>query len=333
MPRVSVLVLLAAALALGACRRVDGAKRTQQSGLADVVRETKPQGAARPAIGSLQRMPAQWRRLFTDDTHFQAMPRPSPGDWLAEHPEPGQTFEQFVAQLPNRPDETRKTIYLQPIGSFETGSSPDTAVLGDYAERFFALRAKLLPAVSWKGMAITERKNPFTRNRQLLATDILDELQRRLADDAFCLLGITMEDLYPADSWNFVFGQARLHDRVGVYSFARYDPAFGEEASGPDASHLVLRRSLKVMVHEIAHMFGLEHCIHYSCFVNGSNHLAESDARPQHACPVCLRKLQWSAGFDPLERYARLREFYLKHGFRQEAAWVNARLQSAAGAE
>lgn len=28
--------------------------------------------------------------------------------------------------------------------------------------------------------------------------------------DAFCIVGITMIDLYPKDSWNFVFGQASL---------------------------------------------------------------------------------------------------------------------------
>jgi hypothetical protein len=35
--------------------------------------------------------------------------------------------------------------------------------------------------------------------------------------------------------FNFVFGQASLNDRVGVYSFARYDPAFYgyTRAAGP----------------------------------------------------------------------------------------------------
>jgi archaemetzincin len=35
-----------------------------------------------------------------------------------------------------------------------------------------------------------------------------------------------MEDLYPDPAWNFVFGQASLRERVEVFSFARYDPAF-----------------------------------------------------------------------------------------------------------
>jgi hypothetical protein len=77
----------------------------------------------------------------------------------------------------------------------------------------------------------------------------------RLASDAFCILGITMEDLYPGASWNFVFGQA---------------PAFYGERQTRDCGALVLRRSCKVLAHETA----LAHCIYFNCLMNGSNHLA-----------------------------------------------------------
>jgi predicted Zn-dependent protease len=54
-----------------------------------------------------------------------------------------------------------------------------------------------------------------TWNRQLLTTNILALLKKKIPGDAFCLLGITMEDLYPDPSWNFVFGQARLQWILG----------------------------------------------------------------------------------------------------------------------
>jgi archaemetzincin len=135
-----------------------------------------------------------------------------------------------------------------------------------------------------------------------------------------------MEDLYPEPSWNFVFGQASLRERVGVYSFARYDPAFYHEPRSADHRSTLLRRSCKVLVHEMGHMFGLQHCIYFRCVFNGSNHLAESDARPLHECPVDLRKLQHSIGFDVARRYAGLVRFYRKVGFEDEAAWTRARL-------
>jgi archaemetzincin len=81
------------------------------------------------------------------------------------------------------------------------------------------------------------RTNPITSRRQILTRDVLRWLQGRLSKDAFCLLGITMEDLYSDPSWNFVFGEASFRERVGVYSFARYDPAFYGRAKDDVITH------------------------------------------------------------------------------------------------
>ena len=62
--------------------------------------------------------------------------------------------------------------------------------------------------------------------------------------------------------------------------------------------------------------------------MNGSNNLAESDSRPLHLCPVCLRKLQAVLGFDVLDRYRRLREFYRQVDFGEEGRWVAERLKA-----
>jgi archaemetzincin len=136
-----------------------------------------------------------------------------------------------------------------------------------------------------------------------------------------------MEDLYPAESWNFVFGYASLSERVGVYSFARYDPAFHGQPRGPKTNKLILRRGLKVMAHELGHMFGLEHCTYYSCVMNGTNHLEESDQKPLSLCPVCLRKLHHSIGFDPAERYRKLGSFYQEVGFEADVGWTERRIK------
>jgi archaemetzincin len=93
----------------------------------------------------------------------------------------------------------------------------------------------------------------------------------------------------------------------------------------------LLRRSCKVLAHEVAHMFGIAHCVFFNCLMNGSNHLAESDARPLHPCPVDLRKLQHSVGFDPEARYRRLLDFGRKVGFDDEPAWLEQRLRNTEG--
>jgi archaemetzincin len=80
-------------------------------------------------------------------------------------------------------------------------------------------------------------------------------------------------------------------------------------------------------------MFGLNHCIYYRCVINGFNHLEESDARPLHVCPVCLRKLHYSIGFDICDRYRKLYRFYQKVGLDEYSNWVSNRLSWILGAK
>jgi len=284
--------------------------------------------ARQQAIGPLERLPPAVRRLL-DPSGFEPMVVPGPSDWLAAHPEAGQTASQFLQSHPNFPDPTRRIIYLQPLEEFSAGG-PSLLRLKAFTEAFFSMAVRVLPVLPYGLGRITTRINSSTHQVQLLTTDILDLLKQRLAHDAYYLLGITLRDLYPDPQWNFVFGQASLHDRVGVYSFARYDPRFnGEDAPGREK--LILRRSCKVLAHETGHIFGIDHCIYFRCVMNGSNHLPEDDAKPMHLCPVDLRKLYESVRFDPVARYAHLRDFCHEVGFNDEAAWIEKQLAKANG--
>lgn len=63
---------------------------------------------------------------------------------------------------------------------------------------------------------------------------------------------------------------------------------------------------LKVVNHELCHTFGIRHCIHYTCLMNGSNGYNEAITKFGELCPVCVRKLQHNIGFDMSERYAAM---------------------------
>jgi archaemetzincin len=283
----------------------------------------------RAAVGDLTGLPPILRRAFLADmAEFAPIPKPGLHDWLAVHPEPGQTFEEFKAAYPNRPTDARRIIYLQPLGEFIADRSPPIEKLREFAAAFFSMEVKGLPPISPDASRFITRHNPNTGNLQILTGDVLDFLKARVPADAFCVLAITMEDLYPEPSWNFVFGQASLRDRVGVYSFARYDPVFYGEPRGADYKTLLLRRSCKVLAHETSHMFGLAHCTFFNCLMNGSNHLAESDRRPLHLCPVCLRKLQWSIGFDVVKRYEGMERVARADEFGNEADWLHCRIKT-----
>jgi archaemetzincin len=276
------------------------------------------------AIGNTADLSPALRRAFDPATHFTPMERPRPGDWLAEHRETPQPFDDYIASSPNLPNGQRRVIYLLPIGDFPSGT-PSMDSLAELVKAFFTLEVRLLPRVSAADVKARTRIHDVTHKRQLLAPDVLKWLVRRLPEDAYALMALTMDDLYPEDSWNFVFGMAALRERVGVQSFARYDAAFFGDPRPAGWQKLLLRRSISTLVHEISHMFGLSHCVYWECVIAGSNNQAEADRRPLHPCPVCLRKLHFALDFDPAEREAALAATLKKLGLDDEAAWSEHR--------
>ncbi len=195
------------------------------------------------AIGPMAGLPEILRLALDPGTDFDPLPAPERGDRLATHTESGQTFEEFMC---SRPDRTGNRIYLYPLGDIPPGGSFPVEFLREYAEAFFGMGTRVMKPKTGNDPWFTTRINPFTRKRQILSTDVLSYLKSLLPEDAFCLLAITMEDLYPDPAWNFVFGQASLRDRVGVFSYARYDPAFNGERRVAEDRDILLKRSCKV---------------------------------------------------------------------------------------
>lgn len=281
------------------------------------------------ALGPLDNEPSTLQRLLTPDADFAPIRTLEPGDWLSMHKEDGQPYGAYVTSSFNRPNATRKVIYLLPLGDFPEGKSPPLEDLRVYAEAFFQLSVKILPTAIIDKNKFRPRTNENTHKLQLHTLSILNHLKTQLPADAYCLLGITMEDLYPAKSWNYVFGQASLGERVGIYSFARYDPAFFGKERSKDYRQIILQRSCKVLAHETGHMFGLHHCIYFDCLMNGANNLDESDAQPQHLCPICLRKLHFNVQSNPVIRYGELNKFYKAHEWDDETRWTKHQLEKA----
>ena len=121
-------------------------------------------------------------------------------------------------------------------------------------------------------------------------------------------------DLWPGDL-NWVFGQASLTDRVGVWSLHRN----GDPRSGQAEFRLCLRRTLKTAVHETGHMLGIPHCAAWECCMNGSRNREESDRQPLEFCHECQAKIWWTCNADPLQRAQALFDFCQKWGLDKEA--------------
>lgn len=275
------------------------------------------------------------------DGDWEDLDPPQRGEWLEAMLDktPDQSFKSYVESRPNRPDRSRNVIYLQPICEpgdldappYPKGPWPSWTVLQAATEHFFApLTVKALPALSMTklGRRIPSRMGSWGVE-QFDAAMVLDALQPRVPSDAYGLMAVTMCDLYPKPEWNFVYGLARLTARVGIFSFVRHTPrgGLGEAWLGAQLLH----RSLKTLLHEIGHMFGLKHCTWYNCLMRGSNgEGVEHQVNHLYLCPVCLRKLHWNIGFDIPERYAGLLKVFEEHAahenFAHDCAFLQRRL-------
>ncbi len=244
-------------------------------------------------------------------------PTPKPGEWRHEHAEPGQTFEAYVRSRPTVPDEQRRVLAVQPIGSFSDTQRRVLEHTVAYMGRYFSLPTRLEAAMPLTMVPPTARRtHPTWGDKQVLTKWVLEEvLKPRVPKDAAALIAFTPSDLWPGDDWNFVFGQADLRARVGVWSVYRH----GDPSASDAAFKLALRRALKVAVHETGHMFSLEHCTAYRCVQAGINSLEEEDRAPLWLCPECVTKIVWATRADHVPRYRALAELTKELGLEEEA--------------
>jgi len=256
-------------------------------------------------------------------------------------------------------------IYLLPLGEFDGKHCVKFESLIEYAEKYLGIPDRQLPGVKlimegqqifWeedpklkpdsclrtskrsKKTELSTRYDAKTKHIQLRVDESLLKLRNLIPNDAICMIALTMFDLYGDETDLFVAGMAAGNHRVAIFSFYRYDPALTfsigdwyditEDSSmnTDDRKKLVMQRSCKLLVHEIGHLLGIDHCIYYDCCMNGSGHLTEDFRQPMHLCPVDLHKLQTLVGFDIVTRYQGLADFYKKNDMKDEFDWVTQRL-------
>lgn len=227
--------------------------------------------------------------------------------------------------------EQKRTIYLKPIGPMESRFAPDNfiEVLRDYVAAFYQLPCTVLGADDLASLPDDSRRIHDGKPQYKTGT-IISRVRESMPRDAYCVCAVTMVDLYPDDAWNFVFGQAAPPRRCGVFSFARKEPDFyGDqvhESMFQRAKVSFLIECLKTLTHELGHLMGISHCVFFNCLMNGSNHAAESEGRPELLCPVCLRKAHLVIGFDFKARYNQLRDVLSRVGS-DKVPWVISRIE------
>ncbi len=248
-----------------------------------------------------------------------------PGDWLSQHRERGQTFAKYLTESPVDARGKRRVIYIQPVSSFDKADQEVLDLTARFLSAFFCLPVKVLRGLPYSSIPKKARRiHPHWRDHQILTTYVLfNVLAPMLPDDAATLLALIPEDLWPGGGWNFVFGQASLRERVGVWSTYRNGDPIKER-------RLHLLRTFKIASHETGHIFSIRHCTAHECGMCGSNGRAESDGRPLTFCPGCQAKLLWATGCDPAIRYRALIRVCEEAGLQQVAAVYRKHLAAIA---
>ena len=321
-------------------------------------RKPKTDGENAISLRSAHRTLAPWLR----PDPFPPIPPEGEYDWPRGK---GQTFDDYVAANPSKPsapaDGTtyrransggikipgtvnkqrqgygRYKIYLQPLGDTDD-AFPDLSTLAAGCYAFFGLPTEVLPMITLKELEARGHTKIEKRGRQKNAACINNNLKMLLPSDGFTLCGVTMKDIYKGDM-NYLFGLAFMSSRVGIFSFYRHQPNapecefhHGYLTRQPGDEHVLLRRAMATLTHELGHTFGLKHCVFYSCLMQGANSLEEAENRLQDLCPVCLRKLLYCTRQESADgvrtRYERLHAFYRKHkaSFGPHLDWVTRRL-------
>ena len=227
-----------------------------------------------------------------------------PGDWLESHPESGQTFKNYLSNSHLSLTKERNVLYVLPLGDFDDRQKEIVDLSAEFLGLYFMCKVKIMDPLGLDAIPQRARRvHPNWGVRQINSKYVLDELLPPLVpEDAFATIAFSSSDLYPAEDWNFVYGQASLSRRVGVWSlFRNGDPRTEFET--------VLTRTLKTATHETGHMFTIEHCIAYNCNMCGSNNMSESDRRPLYMCPECLPKVLVATDCDAVERFKLLKAF------------------------
>lgn len=129
-----------------------------------------------------------------------------------------------------------------------------------------------------KGKTIKIPEKAYDKYKEQYRSEvILDALREK-----GILLALTNEDIY-ADKLNFVFGQAEYRGPC-IVGLARLKPEF---YGGEPNFELLRARLIKECIHEIGHVFGLDHCKNPKCVMSYSNNIKAVDKKGKEFCKDC----------------------------------------------
>lgn len=155
------------------------------------------------------------------------------------------------------------------------------------AAEWFPLPIRRLEALPIPQRAFDEKRGQYQ------SVEIMKMLSQVIPRDASRILGVTDVDL-SIPMLSFLFGQAQFDGPVAVVSLCRLHQEF---YGLPRQENLLRERTVKEVLHELGHTFGLVHCSEPKCAMSLATHIELVDAKAEQYCARC--------GLQLVERFSR----------------------------
>jgi archaemetzincin len=175
-------------------------------------------------------------------------------------------------------------LCLVPIGNLP-GAALDW--IENAAAEWFPLPIRRLEALPIPQRAFDEKRGQYQ------SVEIMKMLSQVIPRDASRILGVTDVDL-SIPMLSFLFGQAQFDGPVAVVSLCRLHQEF---YGLPRQENLLRERTVKEVLHELGHTFGLVHCSEPKCAMSLATHIELVDAKAEQYCARC--------GLQLVERFSR----------------------------
>ena len=170
------------------------------------------------------------------------------------------------------------------IGVVSLGETPAVVpkIVAAHISGYYNLEARVLPPRGHPASAFDQQRLQYN------AGTILKIIEAASYEGCLKIVGIVNVDIF-VPIFEHVYGEARQGGRHAIVSLYRLAP---RRRAPADAAESLFERTAKVALHELGHLFNLEHCDDPQCLMHFSGALQDLDSLAFSLCRYCRTYLK-----------------------------------------
>ena len=149
------------------------------------------------------------------------------------------------------------------------------------------LRKVLSAKISIAELNLDLKKSYSSERNQYYSTQIIAEAVNQTPHLNGKVVLMVDFDLY-IPVFTFVFGEAQMNGKHSIVSLCRLHEEF---YTGKTNDELLFDRTIKEVLHELGHNFGLLHCNNWDCVMHSSSIIEEVDIKGRSYCSQCIKSI------------------------------------------